>query len=89
LEANACGTPVVGADVPGLRDSINHGTTGLLVPHGEHKQLAMAVDKLLSDPIRRQLMGASARDWALKFDWDTSATRCMTILKQVVNGDNK
>jgi hypothetical protein len=34
-------------------------------------------------------MEASARDWALKFDWDESAIKCMTILEQVVTGDKK
>jgi glycosyltransferase involved in cell wall biosynthesis len=87
LEANACGTPVVGADVPGLRDSICHDITGYLVPHGDHTSLAMAVDRLLGDSNKRQIMGANARDWGLKFDWDASAIKCMTILEQVVNGN--
>lgn len=89
LEANACGTPVVGADVPGLRDSICHDKTGLLVPHGDHCSLAMAVDRLLGDPNQRQMMGAAARDWALKFDWDVSALKGMTILEQVVKGNKQ
>src|SRR5690606_10178133 len=32
IEANACGTPVVAADSPGLRDSVVDHRTGLLVP---------------------------------------------------------
>lgn len=86
LEANACGTPVVGADVPGLCDSICHDKTGLLVPHGDHASFARAIDRLLSDVNKRQIMGAQARAWGLKFDWDASAVKCMSILEQVVNG---
>src|SRR5262249_41256318 len=35
LEAAACGTPAVATDVPGLRDAVRNGETGLLVPSGD------------------------------------------------------
>ncbi|MFN2150378.1 MAG: glycosyltransferase family 4 protein, partial [Anaerolineales bacterium] len=56
MEANACGTVVVGADVPGLRDSIQHQETGLLVPHGDDLAFAEAIRHLLTDVQRRQEM---------------------------------
>ncbi len=34
VEAAACGTPSLASDSPGLRDSVRHGETGFLVPHG-------------------------------------------------------
>ena len=34
LEANACGIPSIAYDVPGLRESIIDGKTGLIVPYG-------------------------------------------------------
>ena len=49
MEANACGTVVVGADVPGLRDSIHNQETGLLVPHGDYLAFAEAIIQLLTD----------------------------------------
>src|SRR5256885_167117 len=39
-EANAVGTPAVGYDVPGLRDSIHAGETGLLAEAGNPAALA-------------------------------------------------
>ena len=38
-EAAACRTPAVAYNVPGLRDSIRHMVTGILVPYGEHKSI--------------------------------------------------
>ena len=35
IEAAACGTPSLASDSPGLRDSVCHGETGFLVPHGD------------------------------------------------------
>lgn len=86
LEANACGTPVVGADVPGLQDSIRHGVTGLLFPHGEPLALANAVESLLGDNGRRRLMEAEALEWARRFCWDNSARIGLDLLQHAVNG---
>jgi glycosyltransferase involved in cell wall biosynthesis len=85
LEANACGTPVVGADVPGLRDSIHHGKTGLLVPYGDPKALAEAVGHLLADGELRQRMTHQALDWVKHFNWKNSADRFLELIIQVVN----
>ena len=72
-------------DSPLLNRRFVHAT-GLLVPHGDHASFAEAIDRLLTDENKRQIMGAKARAWGLKFDWDASANKCMTILEQVVNG---
>lgn len=75
IEANACGTPVVGANVPGLRDSVQHGKTGLLVPYGDPEALAQSVRELLLDHDRREQLGKNALVWAARFDWNETA-RC-------------
>jgi len=49
IEAAACGTPTVASDVPGLRDSVREGDTGLLVPHGDVAALSRAVRRLVED----------------------------------------
>ena len=49
IEANACGTPVIATDVPGLRDAVVEGRTGLLVPYGDVDALSNAVIKVLKD----------------------------------------
>ncbi|MBW8772170.1 MAG: glycosyltransferase family 4 protein [Gemmatimonadetes bacterium] len=40
VEAAACGTPSLASNSPGLRDSVRHGETGFLVPHGDAAALA-------------------------------------------------
>ena len=75
-EANALGTPAVAYDVPGLRDSIRHHETGLLVPPSP-KALAEAMSRLWKDQgLYRQLSeGAIAWSGALSFDQTTLAFR--------------
>lgn len=80
LEANACGTPVVGADVAGLRDSIQDGRTGRLVRHGDPQELAEAVGDLLLDHDRRNQLARNAQAWAAQFDWDRTSEQCLQLL---------
>jgi glycosyltransferase involved in cell wall biosynthesis len=80
LEAAACGTPTVASDSPGLRDSVQAGRTGLLVPHGDLNALTGAVRTLLEDAALRSAMGASARAFAEGFTWDGSARTMETFL---------
>ena len=61
IEAAACGRAVVTTDVPGCRDAIHPGSTGLLVPPRQHMALADAMENLLLDPQRRLEMGQAAR----------------------------
>ncbi len=69
IEAGACGVPAVAADVPGSRDAIEHGVTGLLVPPRDHGSLVDAICALLEDGDRCQAMGRAARAKALaEFD---------------------
>jgi glycosyltransferase involved in cell wall biosynthesis len=73
IEANACGTPVIAADAPGLRDSVRDGETGLLVPPGDEAALAAALRRLFQDPALRERLGTNAVSWASGFRWDTAA----------------
>lgn len=69
IEANACRTPAVGSDVPGLRDSIDDGRTGLLCDGGSPEAFADCVGSLLDDDARRQRLGSRARSWARAHSW--------------------
>jgi glycosyltransferase involved in cell wall biosynthesis len=66
LEAAACGRPIVTTDVPGCRDAIEPGVTGVLVPVREVRGLAQAIEQLLSCPERRTAMGLAGRRLAEK-----------------------
>jgi glycosyltransferase involved in cell wall biosynthesis len=63
-EAAACGRAVVTTDVPGCRDAIEPGLTGLLVPARNAAALARAIRQLLEDGALRRRMGASGRQLA-------------------------
>jgi glycosyltransferase involved in cell wall biosynthesis len=61
LEAAACARPMVASDVPGCREVVRPGDTGLLVPPRDIEGLAGAVAALARDPVRRKAMGCAAR----------------------------
>lgn len=80
LEANACGTPVVATDVPGLRDSVRHGRTGLLAAPNA-TSLAGSLSAVLSDGALRARLARGARQWALRFTWDHVTEAFAEILR--------
>jgi len=61
LEAAACGRAVVTSDVPGCRDAIEPGVTGLLVPARDAEALASTIKQLVEDHVLRQRMGIAGR----------------------------
>lgn len=72
-EAQACGTPVVAADVGGLAAIVVDGVTGLLVPGHDPDRWARALADLLADPARRAALGAGAHRHARLRDRDAPA----------------
>lgn len=61
IDAAAAGRAVVTTDVPGCRDAIKPGVTGLLVPPHDSKRLAEAIESLVLDPERRRALGRAGR----------------------------
>lgn len=71
IEGAACGRPIVTTDVPGCREAVVDGSTGLLVPAENGSALADAIQRMVTDPGLRQRMGAAGRQLALaKFGVD-------------------
>lgn len=64
IEAAACGRAVITTDVPGCRDAIEENKTGLLVPVKDSKELASAIEKLVTDTELRVEMGIAGRQLA-------------------------
>jgi glycosyltransferase involved in cell wall biosynthesis len=73
IEANASGTPVIAADVPGLRDSVSNPHSGYLVPWGDPTHFAAKINLLIKNPHIRKNLEIESRDWARRFQWDHSA----------------
>jgi glycosyltransferase involved in cell wall biosynthesis len=80
VEAGACGTAVVAADSPGLRDSVRDGETGLLVPYGNDARLSDAIARVLEDGALRARLAAGGIAWAARFEWPLCGARSMDAL---------
>ncbi len=60
-EAMACSLPVIASDVPGLRDLVDDGRTGLLVEPRDAIALANAIERLAGDAKLRSRMGRAGK----------------------------
>ncbi len=81
LEANACGTPVIASNVPGLRDAVRDGETGLLYAFGDTGELARKIVLLAGDADLRRRLSAGALAWSGRFTWEHAARQTITLLE--------
>ena len=76
IEAMASRTPVIASKVGGLKFSVVHGETGLLVPPQNKRAFAAAIDSILSDLQWNKQLGKQARKRVEeKFSWDGVANQ--------------
>jgi glycosyltransferase involved in cell wall biosynthesis len=80
VEASACGTAVVAADSPGLRDSVRRDVTGLLVPYEDEAAMAASLARVLIDRGLRDALAAAGVEWAARFTWPECARRSLDAL---------
>ena len=78
------GTPAIGYNVPGLRDSIVDGKTGILVEPDNVKALGNAMTKLIQDHDLLQELTNNAWKSSRKFTWDKSAKICMENINEIL-----
>ena len=86
VEAAACGTPSIASDSPGLRDSVRHGETGFLVPHGDVEAFARRMLELADAPALVAALGAGARRFAEGLTWDRTAAETEQHLHDIIGG---
>jgi glycosyltransferase involved in cell wall biosynthesis len=85
IEANYFGTPVVGSNVSGIKDSVIDGKTGLLFKQGDSNDLANKIKKIIENKELREKMSVEARKHALKFSWSKKAEEYLKLINKLIN----
>jgi glycosyltransferase involved in cell wall biosynthesis len=83
IEANYFGTPVIGSNVGGIKDSVLDGKTGLLFSYGNSKELANKIKYLIENKNLSKKMSKEAKKWAMNFDWDSKARSYLNMLNKI------
>jgi glycosyltransferase involved in cell wall biosynthesis/O-antigen/teichoic acid export membrane protein len=81
IEANACATPIVASDVPGLRDSVRNPRSGFLVEYDNSQAFADCIFRIITSRRLREDLSISSRVWATQFRWEKSAKRFLSLFK--------
>ncbi len=86
IEAQACGTPVVAADVGGLATAVRHGHSGLLVADHEPSSWHSLVSDLLAGDQHRERLALGARTHAAEFSWTATAAATTRVYRDAIAG---
>jgi L-malate glycosyltransferase len=87
LEAMASGLAVVATDIPGNRELIDDGITGILIPCGNDDQLISALELLLTDAAKAARLGKNARDKVCRhYDVKTVARKYGELYNRLIKG---
>ena len=85
LESMACGTPVVGFDVGGIRDMVHDGQTGALIKKGDAGGMARAIRDLLVNGERLETMASRCREIVLsEYSLDIQARRYIELYEDMI-----
>ena len=79
-EANAMGTPAIGYDVHGLRDSIRDGETGITLKEKSPEAMAKEAISLLRDSARLSKYSRIALEFSKQFSWDEAVNSFQKVL---------
>lgn len=83
IEANTVGTPAVGYNVSGLRDSIQNKKTGLLTLSNTPDSLADAVIQLIDNKDLYKFITINAINWSKNFSWKTAGEESLRVIKKI------
>ena len=84
VEAAACGTPALASNSPGLRESVQDGVTGYLLPHGDVEAFASKMVALAENPALVERLGRAARAFAEGLSWDSAARATLEHIEQII-----
>lgn len=86
LDAMACAVPCVGTDVEAVPEILDGGETGLLVPPGDDRALAAAIERLLVDRALADHLGARGREKVERgYRWSHVAARLEPLLQRAAS----
>lgn len=84
VEAMACGTPVIGANVGGIKTTVRDGKTGYLVPPNDADAVAQRLAQLYAQPELLRAFGVAGRERAVRrFTWAQVAERVAALYGMV------
>jgi glycosyltransferase involved in cell wall biosynthesis len=85
LEAMASGLPVIASDVGGLREVLEDGRSGMVVPPANAGAIASAIGRLADSADLRSQMAVAARARALgNYSMETMAARTLALYRACV-----
>lgn len=82
LEAMSCGRPVVGTDVGGMKDTIEHGKTGFRSKPANSEDLVRFISILINENRLRKKMSRNARKRAEFFDWIKIGRKYLEVMNK-------
>ncbi len=84
IEAQACGTPVIAADVGGLPTAVAHGKSGLLIQGHNPEDWAKEILRVVLDDELRLRLSTGATEHSAQFSWDKTADELIEVYKEAV-----
>jgi D-inositol-3-phosphate glycosyltransferase len=84
LESQACGTPVVGAAVGGLRTAVADGISGVLIDGHDPDRYADVLRRIAIEPRLRAHLARGAGEHAVRFGWSASAATLLDVYGEAI-----
>jgi D-inositol-3-phosphate glycosyltransferase len=88
IESQACGTPVIAANVGGLATAVRNGTSGVLVDGHDVNEWATVVDRVVRDSDSLAAMSEGARGHAEGFGWDRTVDELLAVYREAAHSSH-
>ena len=85
LEAQACGTPVIAANVGGLPTAVSNNYSGLLVDGHNPHDWAHVLERYFADVKLQEKLSAGALDHAAKFSWEATTEHLIEVYEEAID----
>ena len=90
LEAMRARLPVIASDVGGVKESVEHGVTGILVPRSSKTGMVAALESLINNPDLRTSMGQNGRaSFEANFTLEIMLNKTLKVYEQALKSKAK